>query len=89
MDQLDHLQKSRGKMVFTTNQRDRELNAHQKASFITLLLRDGNVLTTAGIARLIGTTWEGAEFMMEMISGVVPVVKIDGKWQWDDKQVKY
>lgn len=66
--------------------RHRELNAHQKASFITILLRDGNELTTAGIARLIGTTWEGAEFMMEMISGVVPVLKIDGKWRWMDSK---
>jgi len=39
-------------------------------------------LTTAGIARLTGTTWDGADFMMQMISGVAPIVKVDGKWKW-------
>lgn len=68
--------------MIVSSLRDRELNAHQKASFIAILLKDGNILTTAGIARLTGTTWEGAEFMMDMISGVLPIVKTDGKWQW-------
>lgn len=71
-----------GQMVLTADDRSKEFNAHQKASYITILLKEGNVLTTAGIARLCGTTWDGAEFMMQMISGVLPIVKIDGKWQW-------
>lgn len=66
----------------------KELTAHQKASFIAILLRDGNKLTTAGIARITRMTWEGAEYMMEMISGVLPIIKIDGEWQWDSKSVK-
>ena len=74
-------------MILTSDNQQREYNAHQKASFIAIMLKEGNVLTTAGVAKLTGTTWDGAEFMMNMISGVVPIVKVDGKWQWMDKGV--
>jgi len=69
-------------MIKLTDNNSRELNAHQKATFIAMLLWNGNELTTAGIARLTGTTWDGADFMMQMISGVAPIVKVDGKWKW-------
>lgn len=69
-------------MVLVADDRQREYNAHQKAAFVTMLLKEGNELTTAGIARLTGTTWDGAEFMMQMISGVLPIVKVSGKWRW-------
>lgn len=61
---------------------ERELNAHQKAAFVTILLREGNKLTTAGVARLTYQTWEGADKMMDLIGGVLPIVKQDGYWQW-------
>ncbi len=60
----------------------RELNAHQKAGMITFLLIGGSEITTDGIANLTGLTWDGAEFMMNMLSGVLPILKVDGKWQW-------
>ena len=60
----------------------RDLNAHQKAGMITFLLIGGSEITTDGIANLTGLTWEGAEFMMNMLSGVLPILKVDGKWQW-------
>lgn len=72
-------------MVLTADDRQREYNAHQRASYITFLLLQGNKLTTAGVATLTGLTWEGAEYMMDRISGVLPVVKEDGIWRWMDK----
>lgn len=69
-------------MVITTDYQQREYNAHQKAGLITILLKGGSQITTDGIARITGLTWHGAEFMMEMLSGVLPIVKIDEKWQW-------
>jgi hypothetical protein len=68
-------------MVLTTDNQQREYSAHQKASYVTFLLLQGNELTTAGIATLTGLTWEGAEYMMDMISGVLPIVKVNGKWR--------
>jgi hypothetical protein len=73
-------------MLLTENQ-NREYNAHQKAGLITLLLMGGSRITTDGIARITGLTWDGAEYMMNMLSAVIPIVKIDGKWQWMDKGV--
>lgn len=69
-------------MSLRTDDRQREYNAHQKAGLITILLKGGSAMTTEGIARITGTTWHGAEFMMEMLSGVLPIIKEDGKWQW-------
>jgi hypothetical protein len=68
-------------MVLITDNQYREYNAHQKASYVTFLLLQGNELTTAGIATLTGLTWDGAEYMMDMISGVLPIVKVGGKWR--------
>lgn len=69
-------------MLKLNDNNSREYSAHQKASFVAILLKDGNELTTAGIARLTGMSWDGADFMMQMISGVLPIVRIDGKWRW-------
>jgi hypothetical protein len=68
----------------TDNQR--EYSAHQKSSFVAILLKDGSLLTTAGIARLTGMSWQGAEKMMNMISGVLPIVKVNRHWQWIDRR---
>lgn len=61
---------------------EREYNAHQKAALITILLRGGSELTTDGVARVTGLTWKGAEYMMDMLGGVLPIVKVDEKWRW-------
>ena len=74
-------------MLLTTENQNREYNAHQKAGLITLLLVGGSRITTDGIARITGLTWDGAEYMMNMLSAVIPIDKIDGKWQWMDKGV--
>jgi len=68
--------------VLSSNQRQQEYNAHQKAVYIAILLKDGDELTTAYIAQLTGITWDGAEYMMVMISGVLPILKVEGKWKW-------
>lgn len=69
-------------MVLATDSQKREYNAHQKAGLITILLKGGSKMTTDGIAVITGMTWDGAEYMMNMLSGVLPILKIDGKWQW-------
>jgi len=74
-------------MVLAGNERYKELNSHQKAGLITVLLMGGSEITTDGIARIVGLTWDGAEYMMNMLSAVLPILKIDGKWRWlEDKE---
>lgn len=72
-------------MVLTTDNQNREYNAHQKAGLITLLLIGGSEMTTEGIAKVVGLTWDGAEYMMDMLSAVIPIVKENGKWRWMEK----
>ena len=90
MDRLDRLDqvgshfKKWGQMLLTTDNQRREYNAHQKAGLITILLKGGSKMTTEGIARITGLSRDGAEYMMDMLSVVLPIVKIDCKWQWMD-----
>ena len=60
----------------------REWNAHQRAGQVTFWLVQGRKMSTAEIARLTGLSWDGAKFMMEMLSGLLPIVCADNKWQW-------
>lgn len=60
----------------------REWNAHQRAGQVTFWLVQGRKMSTAEIARLTGLSWDGAKFMMEMLSGLLPIVFIDDRWQW-------
>ena len=60
----------------------REWNAHQRAGQVTYWLMQGRKLSTAEIARLTGLSWDGAKFMMEMLSGPLPIVCADNEWQW-------
>lgn len=62
----------------------REWNAHQRAGQVTYWLVQGRKMSTAEIARLTGLSWDGAKFMMEMLSGLLPIVYSDDKWQWFD-----
>lgn len=61
-----------------------EWNAHQRAGQVTYWLVQGHKMSTAQIARRTGLSWEGAKFMMEMLSGLLPIVHVKGKWQWLD-----
>lgn len=72
-------------MIKTTDSNSREYSAHQKAGLVTLLLIGGSEMTTEGIAKVTGLTWDGAEYMMDMLSAVIPIVKECGKWRWMDK----
>jgi hypothetical protein len=60
----------------------REWNAHQRAGQVTYWLVKGRKMSTAEIARLTGLSWDGAKFMMEMLSGLLPIVYSDDKWHW-------
>jgi hypothetical protein len=60
----------------------REWNAHQRAGQVTFWLVQGRRMSTAEIARLTGLSWDGAKFMMEMLSGLLPIVYSDDKWHW-------
>lgn len=60
-----------------------EWTAHQRSAKATFWLQSGNLLTTAEIARLTGMSWHGAEYMMNMISRVLPILQNDaGQWYW-------
>lgn len=69
-------------MTYTRRQ---EYTGQQKAALVAILLKEGSKLTTAGVARLTKMTWEGAEKMCQMLSGVLPIVKQDGYWRWLDE----
>lgn len=60
----------------------RDATAHQRAGKVTVWLFQGNKLTTVQIAAATGLSWDGADYMMTMLSLALPIVKVDGKWQW-------
>lgn len=59
-----------------------EWNSHVRAAYIAIWLKGGSKLTTADIVRLTGLSKQGVEFMLEILSGHMPIVRIDGRWQW-------
>lgn len=72
-------------MTEKINERQAEWSAHQRSGSVSVWLYQGSRLTTDQVARLTGLTWEGAEYMMTMLSGALPVTKINGLWQWIGK----
>lgn len=59
-----------------------EWNAHQRGGFITLMLWQGAKLSSKEVARLCVMSRQGAEKMMDILSAALPIVSVDGKWQW-------
>lgn len=59
-----------------------EWTAHQKAGQIAIWLYEGQRYTTPEVAKRTGMTYMGAKYMLEMMSMVLPIVQIDGKWEW-------
>jgi hypothetical protein len=59
----------------------REWNAHTRAAVVTLLLLNGERLTTSEIAKLTDMTYHGAYRLMINLSIELPITQIDGKWQ--------
>jgi hypothetical protein len=59
-------------------------NSHQRGGFITLMLWQGSKLSNKDIARLTGTTRRAAQYMMEALSGALPIVfdYEHGVWRW-------
>lgn len=53
----------------------------ERTAVIVWLLADGARLRTVDIARLLGIDWDSAHVMMERISRVTPVTKVDKCWQ--------
>ena len=53
----------------------------ERTAVIVWLLADGARLHTVDIARLLGIDWDSAHVMMERISRVTPVTKVDKCWQ--------
>jgi hypothetical protein len=57
-------------------------NSHQRGGFVTLLLWQGAKLSSKEVARLCVMSRQGAEKMMTILSAALPIVTVDGKWQW-------
>ena len=68
------------------NDQRRDWNAHQRAAWITLWLWQGSRLTTRDVARLCRMTTQGAGKMMTILSASLPIVQVDGRWQWMSKE---
>lgn len=60
----------------------REWNAHQRGALIALFLWQGAKLSSKDVARLCVMSRQGAEKMMGILSGALPIVIEDGLWQW-------
>jgi hypothetical protein len=63
----------------------REYNAHQRAAVVTLWLWTGSRLSNRDISRLLHLTPQGAGQMMRILSAALPVVFVDGHWQWMER----
>jgi hypothetical protein len=79
---LDHFYQNEAKLVLTTENSQKEMNAHQRAGSVSIWLYKGAKLPTEVVAQLTGLTWHGAEYMMNLLSAKLPIVKIEGLWQW-------
>lgn len=53
-----------------------------RAAKVTLHLIAGQRMTTAEIATLTGLTYGGALRLMVGLSIALPVLQIEGRWQW-------
>jgi hypothetical protein len=63
-----------------------EWNAHQRGGFVTLMLWQGAKLSNVDVARLCGMTRRGAAYMMETLSAALPIVFVEGCWQWMSRE---
>jgi len=68
--------------VITHGDSRQDWNAHQRGGFITLMLWQGAKLSSKDVARLCYMSRQGAEKMMGILSGALPIVCADGLWQW-------
>lgn len=56
-------------------------NPQTRAASISQLLLTGKRMTTAEIAEHLGMSYHGARRLMVNLSLVLPITKIDGRWQ--------
>lgn len=66
---------------------DADYNGQQKAAKVTLLLTQGQGLTTSEVATMFGITYHGAYQLMNRLSGSIPLVKDEtrnGCWYLDN-----
>lgn len=63
----------------------REWNAYAKGGWIVLFLWQGSKFTTGEVARLTRTTDRNARRLMSSLSADFPIVNVEGKWQWMER----
>lgn len=62
-------------------------NAHKRAAMVTYWLMDGQCLSSAEIAELVGMSVQGVEYLMDNLTSRsgedygLPFTRINGKWQ--------
>lgn len=62
---------------------DREvLTSWARGGMVVLYLQQGSRLTTREIAQLTSITRRGAQYMMDALTLVFPIVFEQGKWRW-------
>lgn len=69
-------------MTIPVDERRREWNSHIRGGWIAIWLYQGSKLSTGDIVRLTGMSKQGVEFMMEILSSDMPIVRRASKWQW-------
>lgn len=64
------------------DERRAEWNSHIRGGWIAVWLYQGSELSTGDIVRLTGMSKQGVEFMMDILSHGMPIVRRAGRWAW-------
>jgi hypothetical protein len=67
-------------------ERGPDWNSHQRGAWIALWLWQGSKLSDIDVARLCGMSRSGAIKIMAALEAAIPITKVDGKWQWMEKE---
>jgi len=59
-----------------------DLVAQQRAGLLVMYLMLGRSYTVDDAARLLGLKPRGARYLLQKLSGVLPIAQEDGAWQW-------
>ena len=63
--------------------KERELTGPARAALLGMWLREGQRLAPIEIADRLGLTRQGAEYLCDTLSGVLPIRKdAKGRWHW-------
>lgn len=63
----------------------REWSTRARSAWVLLFLWNGSKLSNKEIAKLTGLTHRGTRYMMDDLASYFPIVSIDQRWQWMER----